>query len=310
VARLNPDGRTLALEGWLTLANFGGTGFPDAPVQVVAGDLRRDGSTVPIDAPQVARTPECWPLDTTTEGPMTIVSPPPPMAPPAPAPMMRSESMVDEIVVTGSRMTRKLAEQGELGDYKIYTLPEPTTVAARQTKQVRFLDQPSVTYDRVYRATAQADSDSEPVAPTLLLRVRNDRRSGLGLALPGGGVSLIETSDGRPLFAGQARFEDKAIGLPVELEIGEAMGVSVATVSRPSVRAGTRTRQAFEVTARNDKTETVEVEIVPYGWDRRGFRILSPSQRSRIGDAGYTVWTLTVAPGESRSLGYTIEVDD
>ena len=311
VARLNPDGRTLALEGWLTLANFGGTGFPDAPVQVVAGDLRRDGSTVPIDAPQVAQTPECWPLDTTTG--VVLPAPPPPPAPPA-APrqsMMRTEgAMADEIVVTGSRITQKMAEQGELGDYKIYTLPEPTTVAARQTKQVRFLDQPSVTYDRVYRATAQADSDPEPVAPTLLLRARNDRRAGLGLALPGGGVSLIETSEGRPLFAGQARFEDKAVGLPVELEMGEAMGVSVATRSQPPITAGEHTRQAFEVTARNDKTETVEVEIVPDGWFRRGFRILNPSQRSRIGDGGYPVWTLTLAPGESRTLRYTVQADD
>ena len=40
VARLSPDGRTLDLTGWLTLANFGGTTFPDAPVQVVAGDRK------------------------------------------------------------------------------------------------------------------------------------------------------------------------------------------------------------------------------------------------------------------------------
>lgn len=310
VARLNPDGRTLALEGWLTLANFGGTGFPDAPVQVVAGDLRRDDSTVPVDAPEVARTPECWPLDTTTGS-----EPLPPPAPPAPPMAYRedriemSASSVDEIVVTGSRITRKLAEQGELGDYKIYTLPEPTTVAARQTKQVRFLDQSSVTYERVYQVQAYDRGDPEPVAATLLLRARNDRGSGLGLALPGGGVSLIETSEGRPLFAGQARFEDKAVGLPVELEMGEAMGVTAGIATRPETRQGSRRRQAFEVTARNDKTEPVQIEIVPYGWDRRGFRILDPSRHSRIGDAGYPVWTLTVAPGRSETLRYTIETD-
>jgi hypothetical protein len=312
VARLNPDGRTLALEGWLTLANFGGTGFPDAPVQVVAGDLRRDGSTVPIDTPQVARTPECWPLDTTTEGATWATSredrveygSPPLMMAPA-----LSNSVVDEIVVTGSRISRKLAEQGELGDYKIYTLPEPTTVAARQTKQVRFLDQPSVTYERVYQVQAYDRGDPEPVAPTLLLRARNDRRSGLGLALPGGGVSLIETSDDRPLFAGQARFEDKAVGLPVELAMGEAIGVTARIATRPETRQGSRRRQAFEVTARNDKIEPVQIEIVPYGWDQRGFRILDPSRRSRIGDAGYPVWTLTVAPGRSETLRYTIETD-
>ncbi len=312
VARLNPDGRTLALEGWLTLANFGGTGFPDAPVQVVAGDLRRDGSTVPIDAPQVARSPECWPLDTTTNGEFARIGPPPPAPPAAPRPTaMRSESaMVDEIVVTGSRVTRKLAEQGELGDYKIYTLPEPTTVAARQTKQVRFLDQPSVTYERVYQVQAYDRGDPEPVAATLLLRARNDRRSGLGLALPGGGVSLIETTEGRPLFAGQARFEDKAVGLPVELAMGDAMGVTARIRTRPETGDGTFYSQDFEVSVRNDKTEPVQIEVVPSGWDRRGFRIPNSTRRSRIGDGGYPVWTLTVAPGGTEALRYTIQTDD
>ena len=310
VARLNPDGRTLALEGWLTLANFGGTGFPDAPVQVVAGTLRRDEGTVPIDAPQVARTPECWPLDTTTGGAAPLTSREDRVEYRAPPMMVASPSaQIDEIVVTGSRITRKLAEQGELGDYKIYSLPEPTTVASRQTKQVRFLDQPSVTYERVYQVQAYDRGDAEPVAPTLLLRARNDRRSGLGLALPGGGVSLIETSQGRPLFAGQARFEDKAVGLPVELAMGEAMGVTAGIVARPETGYGSMTRQAFEVTVHNDKTEPVQVEVVPQGWDQRGFRILDPSLRSRIGDAGYPVWTLTLAPGRTETLRYTIETD-
>ena len=310
VARLNPDGRTLALEGWLTLANFGGTGFPDAPVQVVAGTLRRDDETRPVDPMEVAREPACWPSDTTTAGRMSSTYREDRVeynSPPMPAPMAARGS-VEEIVVTGSRIQRRLAEQGDLGDYKIYTLPEPTTVAARQTKQVRFLDQPHVSYDRVYRYRVDAnDAADEAILPVLLLRARNDRRSGLGLALPGGSVSLFEQPGGRALFGGQARFEDRAVGLALEWELGEAMGVTINSRVGAEKANGALSRQAFEIAVTNDKTESVQVEIVPDKWGYRGFRILDASRASAIGEAGYPAWTLRVAPGRTETVRYTAE---
>src|SRR5690606_7916058 len=152
VARLNPTDGTLDLTGWVTLANFGGTGFPDAPVQVVAGTLRKDAGTVPVEPVVRYQQNQCWPQGTTTLGSgleptykedrMEYGAPPPPPPPPAP---MAMRSAVAEIIVTGNRVAR----QGELGDYKIYTLPEPTTVAARQTKQVRFLEREGVAYERL-----------------------------------------------------------------------------------------------------------------------------------------------------------------
>lgn len=311
VARLNPDGRTLALEGWLTLANFGGTSFPDAPVQVVAGNLRRESGTQPVSAMVVGQTPSCWPSDTTTGGSdilaMRLEDRVEYNSPPLPAPMAARTSL-DEIVVTGSRITRQMATQGDLGDYKIYTLPEPTTVASRQTKQVRFLDQPRVSYDRIYRYFVQdSDQPDQAVLPTLLLRARNDRGSGLGLALPGGYVSVFERSGERGLFSGQASFEDRAVGLAMEWELAEAMGVTITTRPAPSKRSGQMTRQTFDVAVTNDKSEPIQIEIVPFGWGSRGFRILDATRRSAVGEAGYPAWTLTVAPGRTETLRYTAD---
>ena len=312
VARLNPDGRTLALEGWLTLANFGGTGFPDAPVQVVAGTLRREDGTRPVDPVEIVPQPACWPSDTTTNGvtgPTYRENRVEYNSPPVPAPMA-ARGELDEIVITGSRIMRRLAEQGDLGDYKIYTLPEPTTVAARQTKQVRFLDQPRVAYDRVYRYRVNADTlPDEAILPMLLLRARNDRRSGLGLALPGGSVSLFEQPGGRSLFGGQARFEDRAIGLALEWELGEAMGVTVISRAGPQKERGALTRQTFDIAVTNDKAEAVQIEIVPDRWDGRGFRILDASRASAVGEGGYPAWTLRVAPGRTETVRFTTEVE-
>lgn len=302
VARLDPDGRTLDLTGWLTLANFGGTGFPDAPVQVVAGTLRKDEGTVPVEP--LVRYPQnqCWPQGTTTFGSGEFANygapPPPPPPPPAPAaPMLRmaANEAMDEIVVTGSRIAR----QGELGDYKIYTLPEPTTVAARQTKQVRFLEREAVAYERVYRADVADGEDTESQPTAIVMKLRNEARAGLGVALPGGSVAVMQPDGtGGVLLAGEDRFEDKGVGLPVRLTFGESPDVRVRTRLTRSGRttrgAVTTERTEVETTVTNARSEPVTVELVADAAMWRGFRIRSQSVRSRVDDTGYPVWTLTV----------------
>lgn len=324
VARLSPDGRTLDLTGWLTLANFGGTSFPDAPVQVVAGDVRTTGRSVPVDPVVRRRSPGCWPQDTTTNGVnpdmrddwYPPVAPPPPMAPPPPA-MAAPAMRADEIVVTGSRV--RMAEQGELGDYKIYTLPSPTTVAARQTKQVRFLEREAVPYDRVNRAWIASlwESGGEAADSTtqVVFRLRNTEAGGLGIALPGGKWSLRQiTPDGRSVLAGEARTQDRPIGLPIELLRSETSDVRVRTRVTAD---GERTRGALttqwrevEVVVSNLGDDAETVELVPPEFNQTGFRIVRQSERSAVTDSGWPAWTLNVPPGETRTLTYRYELTE
>lgn len=319
VARVSPDGASLDLAGWITLANFGGTGFPAAPVQVVAGNLNRDDDTVPVEPVEVVRSPACWPLDTTTGsdafGPTfaqaRIGSGAGAVADYLDGSPAAPGVEVGEIVVTGSRIVRL----GELGDYKIYTLPEPTDVLARQTKQVQFIARGDVRFSRVYRAVIGVRNDADPTIPELLLRLRNEERDGLGLPLPGGGVTLMETSGGRALFAGQARFEDKGVGLPVELAFGEAMGLAVTHETVEDEVTGRREwrqrrRATVEVVIRNDKSAAAGIEIVPEEWNLQDFRILRSSRRHVITEGGYPAWRLTVPAGGEQTLRYTIQYED
>ncbi|HEY1073343.1 DUF4139 domain-containing protein [Brevundimonas sp.] len=310
VARLDPTDGTLDLTGWLTLANFGGTGFPDAPVQVVAGTLRKDAGTVPVEP--LLRYPRnnCWPQGTTTYGSgleptykqdRMEYGPPPPPPPPAP-PVMAMRAAVEDIVVTGSRIAR----QGELGDYKIYTLPEPTTVAARQTKQVRFLEREGVAYERLYRAgVLNADDESRPTE--IVLKLKNEESAGLGLPLPGGSVAVMQPDGaGGVLLAGQDRFVDKGVGLPVRLTFGESPDVRVQTrlvkSNRTTRGALTTARSEVETTVTNARSEPVTVELVAGAAMQRGFRIRSQSLRSRIDDTGYPVWMVTVPANGAATL--------
>jgi len=318
VARLDPTDGTLHLTGWVTLANFGGTGFPDAPVQVVAGTLRKDAGTVPVELLVRYQQNQCWPQGTTTfgsgevaeyNGPPVMVPLPPPPPPPAPMMRMAAESAVDEIVVTA------MARQGELGDYKIYTLPEPTTVAARQTKQVRFLEREGVAYERVYRADVQDYDDDEAHPAAIVLKLKNEESAGLGVALPGGSVAVMQPDGtGGVLLAGQDRFVDKGVGLPVRLNFGESPDVQVQTrlVKSTSTTRGavTTDRSEVETTVTNARSEPVTVELVADAAMSRGFRIRSQSIRSRIDDTGYPVWTLSVPANGAATLNATWTTTD
>ncbi len=313
VARLAPDGRTLDLSGWITLANHSGTSFADAPTSVVAGRWNRvddDGTDREPPSP-VEVEPRCWPMGTTTSGLaelMRRLAPPPP--PPPPPPM--AASPYSEVVVTGSR----IAKMSELGDYKLYTLPESTNVAARQTKQVQFLEQPGVAFTRTYRYEIDPDDlpDGGESAPAVvLLKLKNEKASGLGKPLPAGSVSVLEPGGkGGPVLAGDPHVDDMAVGLPVELELGPAVGVSVTPRQVSETTSGSgedeRVRTVMEVAIINAKPVAVHVELM-HRRNGENFRVVSESRKHGLKD-GLPIWSFDLSPGARKVLTYTYEQAD
>ncbi|MBW8892657.1 MAG: DUF4139 domain-containing protein [Burkholderiales bacterium] len=308
VARIHPNGRTLDLTGWLTLVNASGTSFADAPTQAVAGRLSR----VEVDVKRGEARPiarDCWPMDTTHLG-RRLVHPEPPPAPPmmmmAPAPMMAGG--LEEVVVTGQR---KLAEQSDLGDYKLYTLPEPVTVAARQTKQVAFLDQRDVAFQRLYVVQLWSDFEhaDAPLAATVVLRLDNKPADGLGKPLPSGALAVFETAGGRPAFAGEQAMRDVPVGQPFDLAIGEAMDVRV----RPRLiaeqdRRPDRVRRVYEVDLANAKTVPIVAEV-RMATNRQGFKIVAEPTAHDIRDAA-AAWRVTLPANGRKTLRLAVEYDD
>lgn len=310
VARIHPNGRTLDLTGWLTLVNASGTSFADAPTQAVAGRLSRVEVGVKRgQARPIARN--CWPMDTTHRG-RRLVHPEPPPAPPmmmmAPAPML--EGGLQEVVVTGQR---KLAEQSDLGDYKLYTLPEPVTVVARQTKQVAFLDQKDVAFQRLYVVQLDPWSDydetDDPPAATVVLRLDNKPADGLGKPLPSGALAVFETAGGRPAFAGEQAMRDVPVGQPFDLAIGEAMDVRV----RPRLvaeqdRRQDRVRRVYEVDLANAKTIPIVAEV-RMATNRQGFKVVAEPMAHDMRD-GAAAWRVTLPANGRKTLRLVVEYDD
>ena len=306
VARVH--GAALDLSGWLTLANFGSTGFGRVPVAAVAGHLNTTGEDKPVHAPALALATECWPTDidwATRRAILDAIAPPPP----PPAPMMRAmgNADVETVVVTAGRK----AEQRQLGDYKLYQLPEPTDMPAHETKQVLFLDQQNVPFERVYRYRMSGESESGANPATLVLRLKNTAEAGLGKPLPAGFVAVTEPGPGgAPIFIGQQAVRDTPIGLPVEIENGAVYNVLVRQTLADEKKTGSgdsqRVQRTFDFEIANDRSETVAFELWQSLFDGQA-KIVSEAQ-PHVVDRGAAIWRIALKPGERRQMRIAIDV--
>jgi hypothetical protein len=230
VAELSPDGKRMDLFSWLTLANSDETGFRNASTNAVAGRLNRNSGPAMRPRGEPLRL-ECWPAGTTSDV-LTVYS-----------------VNAEDIVVTGSRAAMSgppppppppvamaapamMAQQEELGDLKLYRIPEPVTVAAKSQKQVAFLDRKGVKVETIYRQRLYAGATAQqPVMR--VLTTRNRREEGLGLPLPAGNVVLFAKGQQRPVLIGRGSMEDNAVGEDVEIEVGAASAVTAQLSSGP-----------------------------------------------------------------------------
>jgi hypothetical protein len=223
-ATLSQDGQHLDLGAWVTLANSNGVGFPGAHVQVVAGKVNREnGEVEPIDigGPILA---QCWPRGSTSDLPMILrresmdrIMFKKSLAAPAPAAMS-----LEEVVVTGARRV----QQEQLGDLKLYRVPERTTLASRQSKQVRLMDQSGIPVATVYGLDLGEDADAAGPAHHWL-RTKNTTANHLGLPLPSGGVAAFAPYKGERLLQYESAVRDIAVDEEVEFDLGESADVQV-----------------------------------------------------------------------------------
>lgn len=217
----------LHLRSWLTLVNDNGQSFEDATLLVVAGKLNVTSDFQGLSDPPQGRglNLTCYPLGSTAEGSSEDYLLPPP---PPPAPMMMA--VPQAIVVTGARMEKAMdsavamvATEEALGDLKLYRVPERVTVAAKSMKQVAFLDKDAVQGELEYRGSCSPwDGNDEPLPLRRVLKTKNDKKHGLGVALPMGGVTLFEPTSAGELLVGEETLRDYAEGQDVEIALGES----------------------------------------------------------------------------------------
>jgi hypothetical protein len=227
-ATLSDDGKSFDLGAWVTLANSNGVGFPSAHTQVVAGTVNRangEEEVEPIDigGPMLA---QCWPRGSTSdvsEIRMFKLADDEFKAN-APMPMAMRAASLQEVVVAGA----KNVQQEQLGDLKLYRVPERTTLASRQSKQVRLMDRTGIPVNTVYGADVDVEEDDAVSTPAhRLLRTKNSAANHLGLPLPSGGVAVFGAVGGQRLLEHESDLRDTAADEEVEINMGESPDVQV-----------------------------------------------------------------------------------
>ena len=194
------------------------------------------------------------------------------------------------------------AARERLGDFYLYPLPERTTIAHRQIKQVSFLDVRSTPASRAYEyRNPWLGTQDEAQSAMSVLRFSSSREQGLGDALPAGTVRVYQRdARGNPQFVGEAPIGHTPMGSELGLTTGQAFDVKVQpVVERRERLASSRWRTSMRYRLTNASPAPVTVILTQDGlWGDT--RIVSESQASARRSADEAVWRVNVpANGEA-----------
>ena len=300
VAELNDDDSRLDLNGWVTLTNESGVSYPDAHLQLVAGDVHRVEEEYGLRGAVLGKALEA-----------------------AAAPEMREESLFEYHLYTLARPTTINDNQK-----KQVALLQAAGVACR--KEYLLEGQGAG-----FRAQAADGGHRLPV--TVWVEVRNDQASGLGLPVPAG-VARVYKKDagGRLQFVGEDRLAHTPENEVIRLRLGDAFDVtaerrqtdfrwlddgggrveqraSAPSSGQPAAVHLTdtdskpkRSESAWAITLKNARPEAVTVrvrEALPGDW-----QILEESAAHTKASAHAAVWQVLVPAKGSAQLTYRVRV--
>ena len=223
-----PAGR-IDVQGWVTLTNTTGTSFVNANTLLVAGSVETENNGYNGGYRPV---PAYRPTGT-TRNPGTESS-----------------------------------NRERIGDFYLYPLPERTTIANNQTKQVSFLDARGAAAAKAYEyRVGWLANSGEAASATTVLKFSNSRGGGLGDQLPAGTIRVyVKDARGAPQFIGESPLEHTPMGSDIAIPTGLAFDVKVKAevLKREQIPSDEWERTArFRITSARAGTEIVEVERNP-----------------------------------------------
>ncbi|HYG28875.1 MAG TPA: DUF4139 domain-containing protein [Allosphingosinicella sp.] len=257
------------VQGWITLTNQSGTTFTNANTLLVAGAVGQD-------ADRYGRRGY----------------PPPPPRP----------------GVAGRPGTETSARE-RLADFYLYPLPERTTIAHMQTKQVSFLNVSGTPATRGYEyRNGWLGTVDEPVSAATVLRFSSSREQGLGDALPAGIVRVYQRdARGNPQFVGESAIGHTPMGSELGLATGQAFDVKVhPVVERRERTSNDRWRTTMRYRLTNARPNAVTVDLIQSGlWGDT--RIVEESMRSERRSADEVLWRVPVPANGEAEITATFE---
>jgi len=277
VAELSADDSTLDLNGWVTLTNRSGTAYPNAKLQLVAGDVNRVREEFRM-ADRVA-------------------------AAPAPA-LAKASGMVQESLFEYHLYTLNRPTTLADNQTKQVALLNAAGVPIRKELLVRGAD---------YYYRSSVGDIGQKLKAGVYVEFANREAAHLGQPLPKGVVRVYKRdSAGNAQFVGEDRIDHTPKNEKVRLHLGDAFDVTADKKQtdfrrrEPTNKASYVCESAYEIVLRNAKTEAVTVTVrepVPGDW-----QMLEESQPHSKAAAGTAEWQVRVPAGGSTTLRYRLLV--
>ncbi len=189
---------------------------------------------------------------------------------------------------------------GRTFEYHVYSLNFLTTLKNNEKKQVNFLKDTRVKFEKVF----QYDGRGEDVQ--IILKFKNSSQTGPGVPLPEGTVRIFkELDDGSKEFLG----EDKIPHTPVEKEVNLNVGVAFDIKAKRTVlkrfKLSEREREEdIKVVVTNFKDKPVTVHVVDHFY---GFwEIVQSTHPPKLKDAYTVEFVVDVGPHDKTELVYRV----
>jgi hypothetical protein len=277
VAELNAADDALDLNGWVTLTNRSGTSYPDARLQLVAGDVNRVREELRMAKAGLAER--------------AVAS--------ARAPQMAQESLFEYHLYTLQRPTSIRNNQT-----KQVALLSGTGVPVAKELVLQGND---------YYYRSSIGHIGQKLKVGVFVQFENREASSLGMPMPKGIVRVYKKDGaGNAQFVGEDRIDHTPKNERVRLKLGEAFDVTADKKQTDFRRRDTTSpwssvhESAYEIVLRNAKREAVTVvvrEPVPGDWT-----MLDETQRHKKVAAGTAEWNLRVPAEGSVTLKYRVLV--
>ncbi|WP_156029682.1 DUF4139 domain-containing protein [Sphingomonas sp. URHD0057] len=275
VALFDEANSRMDMQGWITLTNNSGTPYMNASTLLVAGAV---GQANPYQQRYYGGG----------------YPPPPPPPPPG---------------RTIGRAGTETAGRERLGDFYLYPLPERTTIADKQTKQVSFLDVHGAPALRSFEFNnGWLTTSEEPMGASTVLRFSSSRDGGLGDALPAGTIRVYQRdARGSPQFVGEHAIDHTPMGSQIGVTTGEAFDVKVRPVVEERTRIASdrwKTRMRYTLTNASPKPITIDLFQSGLVGDTR---VTNESMKSVRPNADQVGWTVPVPANGQATVTATFD---
>jgi hypothetical protein len=225
----------------------------------------------------------------------------------------------------GGMMPPSQVEEKTFEDYHLYTLPLPTTIHDRETKQVEFLHASGIQSKRLYvydgarfdrnyggyqdvRQIQQYGTQTNPHV-WVLREFANSDANHLGIPLPKGRVRFYRRDqDGQMEFTGENEIDHTAKDETVRVYTGNAFDITGErrqTKFQSQMGPNGWLDEAFEIKLRNHKKEAATVRVVERLYRWTNWAITQESATHRQVDSKTIEYEVTLRPDEEKTLTYT-----